>query len=202
MSSGKNSTVINICVHLWLKPCGTILMRSMTNNQAKQANFDLDEFCQYFEKIRARTMRIIRCVPPENLEWSYREGKFSIGDLIRHIAAIERHMYAENAQFKSSRYAGHGTHLAHGYEEVLKFLEMCHSESMSIFRSLSQKDLQNKCVTPNGTPVTLWKWLRAMIEHEVHHRGQIYLYLTILEVPTPPLYGLTSEEVRNRSIQD
>jgi uncharacterized damage-inducible protein DinB len=39
-----------------------------------------------------------------------------------------------------------------------------------------------------------------MVEHEVHHRGQIYLMLNMLEVPTPPLFGLTSEEVRARSI--
>jgi uncharacterized damage-inducible protein DinB len=38
-----------------------------------------------------------------------------------------------------------------------------------------------------------------MVEHEAHHRGQIYLMLNMLEVPTPPLYGLTSEEVRART---
>jgi len=39
----------------------------------------------------------------------------------------------------------------------------------------------------------------AMVEHEIHHRGQIYLMLGMLEVDTPPLYGLTAEEVRERS---
>jgi len=48
--------------------------------------------------------------------------------------------------------------------------------------------------------ITTRKWLRSMIEHEIHHRGQIYLYLAMLEIPTPPLYGLTSEEVRSRSL--
>lgn len=38
-----------------------------------------------------------------------------------------------------------------------------------------------------------------MIEHEIHHRGQIYLYLSMLNVETPPLYGLTSEEVFEKS---
>ena len=37
-----------------------------------------------------------------------------------------------------------------------------------------------------------------MVEHEVHHRGQIYLMLGMLGVETPPLYGLTEEEVRER----
>lgn len=60
-------------------------------------------------------------------------------------------------------------------------------------------DLERKCLTPAGTPITTWKWLRAMVEHEAHHRGQIYLMLGLLNVPTPPLYGLTSEEVQARS---
>jgi hypothetical protein len=34
----------------------------------------------------------------------------------------------------------------------------------------------------------------------VHHRGQIYLMLGMLDVPTPPLYGLTEQEVRARSL--
>jgi uncharacterized damage-inducible protein DinB len=41
-----------------------------------------------------------------------------------------------------------------------------------------------------------------MPEHEIHHRGQIYLYLAMLGVKTPPLYGLTSEQVRARSAMD
>lgn len=47
--------------------------------------------------------------------------------------------------------------------------------------------------------MTIGKWLRAMIEHEVHHRGQIYLMLSVLKVPTPPIFGLTSEELRRRA---
>jgi uncharacterized damage-inducible protein DinB len=41
-----------------------------------------------------------------------------------------------------------------------------------------------------------WKWLQMMTEHEAHHRGQIYSMLGFMGVPSPPLYGLTSQEVR------
>jgi uncharacterized damage-inducible protein DinB len=157
-------------------------------------------FLDYYEKIRQRTLRVVRCVPSDKLEWRPAQGKFSIGDLIRHIAAIERYLYAENVKGKPSRYAGHGTELANGYEAILKFLESTHQESMEIFSSLANEDLQKKCTNPDGTSITIWKWLRAMVEHEVHHRGQIYLYLAMLNVATPPLFGLTSEEVRSRSI--
>lgn len=157
------------------------------------------EFLDYYEKVRQRTVRVIACIPPEKYDWTYREGKFSFADLIRHLGAIERYMYGENAQFQPSSYPGHGKELADGPENVLGFFHRMHGESMDIFGRLSDDDLQKKCVTPGGTPITLWKWLRAMVEHEIHHRAQIYTYLGMLGITAPPMYGLTSEEVRERS---
>jgi uncharacterized damage-inducible protein DinB len=149
--------------------------------------------------IRERTIKVVGCIPPERIDWTYKEGRFTFGDLLRHLAAIEIFMYAENAQFKPSRYPGHGKELADGYDAVSEFMNRMHRESVEIFRGLSNEDLKKKCVTPDGIAITLWKWLRAMVEHEIHHRGQIYLYLAMLEIPTPPLYGLTSEQVLERS---
>ena len=156
-------------------------------------------FLDYFEKVRARTLKVVMRIPPDRIDWTYREGKFSFADIIRHLATIERYMYAENVQLKPSLYPGHGKELADGYQNVLDFMSRMHAESMEIFGRLSDEDLMKKCVTPGGAPITVWKWLRAMVEHEIHHRGQVYLYLSLLEVPTPPIYGLTSEEVRSRS---
>lgn len=156
-------------------------------------------FLDYFEKVRERTLRVVACIPPDKLEWTYRAGKFTLGDLVRHLATIERYMYAENALFKPSSYPGHGREWADGYDNVLALMHRLHGESLAIFRSLTDEDLQRKTVTPGGTSITLWKWLRAMPEHEIHHRGQIYLYLGLLDIPTPPLYGLTEEEVIERS---
>jgi len=70
-----------------------------------------------------------------------------------------------------------------------------HRLSVAIFQKLNPEMLQAKIQTPAGMPITCWKWLRALVEHEIHHRGQIYLYLNMLGVKTPPLYGLTAEEV-------
>ncbi|MGB0525581.1 MAG: DinB family protein [Flammeovirgaceae bacterium] len=156
---------------------------------------EIDDFLNYFEKVRKRTKRIIKCIPPQQVDWTYQEGKFTFGDLIRHLATIERYMYAENAQFKPSLYAGCGKDLAASYEDSIAFMDQLHDESMAIFKQITSEQLQQKCTTPGGTPITLWKWLRLMAEHEIHHRGQIYLYLSLLDIPTPPLYGMTAEEV-------
>lgn len=157
-------------------------------------------FVEYWEGVRARTLRVAACIPPERLEWAPREGAFTFGDLLRHLAAIERWMFAENARGAPSRYPGHGRDLADGWDAVHAYLARMHAEAVEIISALSPDDLRRKTTTPAGTPITAWKWLRAMVEHEVHHRGQLYLMLGMLGVPTPPMYGLTSEEVRARSL--
>ncbi len=160
---------------------------------------DINTFLQYFERVRHRTRRVVKCIPPDKLEWTYQEGKFTLGDLVRHLATIERYMFAENAQFKPSLYPGCGRDLADGYDAVMAFFEEKHEESMAIFRQLTNEDLEKRTETPGGAKLRLWKWLRLMAEHEIHHRGQIYMYLGMLGVETPPLYGLTAEEVQERS---
>jgi uncharacterized damage-inducible protein DinB len=160
------------------------------------------EIVDYFERIRDRTMRVIACIPPDKIDWTYQAGKFSISDIIRHLGAIERWMFAENAQLKPSRYPGHGKELADGYDATLAYIRRMHDESMTIFKSLSDEDLEKKCMTPGGVELRVSKWLRSMIEHEVHHRGQMYMYLAMLGVPTPPIYGLTEEQVKERSVNE
>jgi uncharacterized damage-inducible protein DinB len=159
----------------------------------------IQPFLQYFANVRKRTMRVARCVPADRIDWSYAPRKFTLGDLLRHIAVAERYLFAENMQGHSSHYTTHGQELADGKDEILAFMERLHEESVEIFSKLTEADLQSKCRNVGGMEIAVWKWLRSMVEHEIHHRGQIYLYLGILGVPTPPLYGLTSEEVRARS---
>lgn len=159
----------------------------------------INSFLDYYENIHKRTRRAVDHIPPDRLEWTYRQGKFTIGDLVRHLAAINRFMFAENAVGRPSVYPGHGPDLAEGYEAVVDYFERMHAETIDTLGELTDDDLNNKITTPAGVSMTCWKWLRAMVEHEIHHRGQIYIYLGLLEVGLPPLYGLTSEEVRARS---
>ena len=108
-------------------------------------------------------------------------------------------MFVECVMGRGSRYPGHGRELADGYDAVLAYLDRLDAESIEQLRSLTPERLKEKCTTPEGSPITAWKWLRSMAEHEIHHRGQLYLCLAMLGVATPPLYGLTSEQVRERS---
>jgi len=162
----------------------------------------IEPFLKYFSGIRERTMRVARLVPPDKIDWSCAAGKFTLGDLFRHLAVTERYMWAENVQGKPSRYISHGNELAATHEEVMALMEKLHTESMEIFSRLTDSDLKRKCCTPAGSEIQTAKWLRAMVEHEIHHRGQIYLYLGMLGVPTQPIFGLTSEQVRSVGVAD
>jgi uncharacterized damage-inducible protein DinB len=154
------------------------------------------EFLDYFAKIRGRTEAVVRCIPREHIEWGPGPGRFTAGDVVRHLASIERYMYAENACRRPSRYPGHGRELADGHDAVLAYFGRLHGESMEMLTELDEADYEAACRTPAGVEIRVWKWLRAMVEHEVHHRGQLYTYLGLLGVATPPIFGLTSEQVR------
>ncbi|MGH6897949.1 MAG: DinB family protein [Geminicoccaceae bacterium] len=160
----------------------------------------IDPFLRYFSGIRERTQRVVQAIPEPRLEWAPAPGRFTLGDIVRHLATTERWMFAENVAGRPSRYPGYGRELADGYDAVLDYFERLHAQAMAIFANLSDADLARHCTTPAGTSIMTWKWLRAMVEHEVHHRGQLYLMLGMLEVPTPPLYGLSEPEVRARSL--
>ena len=78
-------------------------------------------------------------------------------------------------------------------------MDSAHSEPIKILRDLTPEQLQQRCETVGGTKIRVWKWLRLMVEHEIHHRGQLYELLGQLGVEVPPLYGLTEPEVKKRS---
>ena len=155
----------------------------------------LNEFHAYHGRVHARTERLLPLIPADALEWSPAPGKFSFGDLIRHLAASERYMFVETAVGASNRYPGHGRDLADGTDAVMAYYRRCHEEALALLAELTPQAFEGRCTTPAGASLRVWKWLRAMLEHEVHHRGQLYLMLGQIGVVTPPLYGLTSEQL-------
>ena len=155
------------------------------------------EFLDHLERVHERTRRVAVLIPPEDLEWSPAPGRFTLGGLVRHLAGVERWMYAETVHDRPSRYTGAGPELASSDGGTLPYYDRLHRESVDSFRLLTEERMAGKCRTPAGTPITVWKWLRAHLEHEAHHRGQLYLMLGLRGIQTPPLYGLTEEQLRN-----
>ena len=76
--------------------------------------FDLDEFLRHFDRVRERTRRVAACMSAEHVEWTYKPGAFTLGDLVRHIAVAEREIWAETVHSRPPRYVSHGRELADG----------------------------------------------------------------------------------------
>ena len=158
--------------------------------------FELDDFLHNLERVRERTRRLAACIPADQVEWTYKPGAFTLGDLVRHIAVTERFLWAETVHHRPCGYLTHGRELADGRDTVLAFLDRLHQESLEQFRALTPAMLMEKCPTPAGALLTTWKWLRMLPEHEIHHRGQLYTMLGMLDVPVPSLYGMTANQVK------
>jgi uncharacterized damage-inducible protein DinB len=162
---------------------------------------ELTDFVPYFKGFRKRTDRLLPLIPPDKLEWRPEGGAMSFGDLLRHIAGTERWMWAENVAGRPARFPGHDESLASGYDATCAYFTRLHQESVAIFEALTAEDYQRSVETPGAVALPAWKWLRAMLEHEAHHRGQLYLMLRMIGVATPPIFGLTAEQVRERSVR-
>ena len=94
----------------------------------------IDGFLSYVDSVRGRTRRVVQTIPPDRIEWTHREGAFTLGDLVRHLGATERYMFAETARGNVSTYPGHGRDLADGYDAVLAYLDRTHAEALDIYR--------------------------------------------------------------------
>ncbi|MDB4906190.1 MAG: hypothetical protein JWO05_974 [Gemmatimonadetes bacterium] len=151
------------------------------------------EFLDYLDKVHARTRRIVLLAGEDDLEWLPGPGRFTFGDSVRHLAGIERWMYAETVHDRPNKYPGHDANLAPGAQATLEYYDTLHAESRAQFALLTDERMGERCLTPGDAKIPVWKWLRALFEHEAHHRGQMYMILGLRGVPTPPIFGLPSE---------
>lgn len=156
---------------------------------------DIMGFIDYLEKTRRITNKVIELVPPDKFDWQYLPGKFTVADIIRHIAAIERHVFAEIAQGNKSTYKGCGKALADDPQAVLSFFAEMHRQSTAIFRRVSNDHLANVIKTVDGRETRLANFLPALVVHEIHHRAVLCIYLNLLGITSPPVLGLTEEQV-------
>ncbi|HEX9981262.1 MAG TPA: DinB family protein [Flavobacterium sp.] len=155
----------------------------------------IDTFLAYFEKTREITIKVIEAIPHDKIDWAYLPGKFTIADLIRHMAAIERYVFAEISIGNKSGYKGCGKELADGYGNIVSYFNEMHHQSINIFKSVTDDRLESKVRSVDGREIELRNFLRALIVHEVHHRAVLCIYLNLLGVQTPSIIGLKEEEV-------
>ena len=154
------------------------------------------DFIKHFESIRRRTLNYIRVVPLDRLDWSPKEGEFTCADIIRHIIMAEK-MFVRVVADGSWKYEGHDADEKQSLDELIAMLEAVHVESMDTLKQLSDRDLNEPRTGPRGEgqPIKAWRWLMVMAEHEVHHRSQLAVYLSLMGVQPPHIFGLGVEDL-------
>ncbi len=160
----------------------------------------IQTFVENYKKTRLITNKVLAVIPVDNLDWTYKDGKFTIADIIRHLAAIERFVFAELVNGNKPKYKGCKSEITVGYKTVFNFLDAMHLQSLKIFKNIKDINLSDKISLIEGSKIEIRKLLRNLIIHEVHHRGALCIYLNLLGISTPPVLGLMEEQLIQLSL--
>lgn len=154
----------------------------------------VEEFVGYFGSIRKRTLNYAQIIPADQINWAPREGEFTCADIVRHIASGEK-MFIGVATRGRWKYDGHTGEQA-TLEELLAHLEAMHTDAMEALHFLPDAELDDTRHALEGeSKIKVWRWLMAMTEHEIHHRSQLAMYLMLMGVTPPHIYGLSVEDL-------
>ncbi len=155
----------------------------------------IENFIRYSDGIHQRTLNFARAIPPDKIDWSPQEGELSYGDILRHLAAIEKITVSAVVDGQWESYPGHGRNLAGSLDEVVDYIKTIHAGAMDRLRTLPDAELHQPRPSITGRPLKAWRLLMAVVEHEIHHRSQIACYLTFMGIDAPQIYGLEVDDV-------
>lgn len=158
---------------------------------------DIEEYVKYLDGIHKRTMQNMKAIPDELLDWKHSKNKFSIGDLLRHIAS-SRLMFLGIFEHGSWTYTGHDTNNGASLEDISNYLESCQTKLTERLLKIGNDVVSKKVLTLHGHEVSAWRILMSIPEHEIHHRGQISAYLQMNNIEPPQIFGLKIEQVKTK----
>lgn len=143
-----------------------------------------DAFASYFAAVRQRTLNYVQIIPPDQLEWTPKAGEFSYGDIVRHLAAAEA-LYVGVVADGTWHVQDHPRHPDDTLAGLIARLELTHAQALATLRALPVDILSEQRASRDGPPVSAWRWLMVLAEHEIQHRGQLAVYLSLMGVPPP-----------------
>jgi len=160
----------------------------MTIGQSMVAEFDQE---------MTTTRRVLERVPSDKGTWKPHEKSFSIGHLAQLVARMPgwitltvKHPKLDLSQAAPYSYETTDTLLAdfdRAVREARESLASVTDEQMAQPWALTMGE-KNLMTLPRGVVV------RQNISHLVHHRGQLTVYLRLLDIPVPSVYGPTADE--------
>ena len=157
----------------------------------------VEAFLQEFDVEMAATRKMLERVPADRLAWKPHAKSKSLGELATHVTELPRFgLRIQKDEFAvGSEKAPVMTAAA---EFLARFDENVRASRQAI-AGMSDADLEREfAVTRQGQVFFALKkralLRRILLNHSIHHRGQLSVYLRLNDVPLPSVYGPTADE--------
>lgn len=145
------------------------------------------------------TEKLLHLVPAGELEWQPHPKAMALGQLANHVACIPgRYLtFAEEGNTSLQTLITHA--LPKSKDEILDNFKESRSRAMTLLnKSDSSWATKSWTLTKNGEIVfalPLTQFARLLVlNHLVHHRGQLSTYLRTLNISIPSIYGPSGDE--------
>jgi uncharacterized damage-inducible protein DinB len=146
---------------------------------------ETDSFVRDWNRVHKQTARVLSAAPDDKLDWRPGEKMFTMRELITHIPeaeiAIVRSALAGAMQKVELDLSGATV------ADIVNTFELQHAELVEEVSKLTLDQLNEK-IQAFGREMRRIVLLRGLIEHEIHHRGQLFTYLRLAGVEPPALY--------------
>lgn len=156
------------------------------------------ELIQEFEMEAATTRRVLERVPSDKLEWTPHVRSMSLGKLAMHLAAAPAYIsgWPIGDHFE---FAPNPTPPPASTAEIVAAHDKGVQQVKDNLQAIGDAGLSKSWTATAGgkTLMTMPKaaLLRALLmNHTYHHRGQLSVYLRLLDVPVPSIYGPSADE--------
>ena len=156
------------------------------------------EFLKEVEAEMKASRRLIERVPSDQVTWKPHPKSFPLGHLTQFICALPKVMsdIVKGVDLDLARGPGYTFETT---ETLLQTFDANVAEVTATLAGAADADFDGSWSVRNGKDVYSTAGrkdaLRNTINHFVHHRGQLTVYLRLLDVPVPQLlYGPTADE--------
>ena len=148
----------------------------------------------------ANTRKILERVPTDKLNWLPHEKSMKLGRLAKHIADlpawIDRIINAEEFDFATAKF-NHEPPAS--TEDILHLFDERLASAVNVLGSASDENLNSMWTMRRGEHVMFQLPKKVALRslaynHAYHHRGQVSVYLRLLNVPVPGMYGPSADE--------
>lgn len=144
------------------------------------------------------TRKVLEQVPEDKLSWRPHPKSFSLGQLALHIASAPASVAAAAVPDTFER-PGFAQAEPKSRREILEtFSQSLDAAKAAVSRMDDARLNATWNLTSNGKVVLSiprMSFLRSILmNHTYHHRGQLSVYLRLLDVPVPSIYGPSADE--------